>query len=66
MRLFKAISVLAFVLPIAAFAADYPAPNQGEWTARDFVFHTGGLIQLGRGAEQAYCRDPTREIRLLD
>ncbi len=25
----------------AAFAADYPAPKQGEWIARDFKFHTG-------------------------
>ena len=26
---------------ITAFAADYPAPKQGEWIARDFKFHTG-------------------------
>jgi len=24
-----------------AFAADYPAPKQGEWIAKDFKFHTG-------------------------
>jgi homoserine O-acetyltransferase len=24
-----------------AQAADYPAPKQGDWTARDFKFHTG-------------------------
>jgi homoserine O-acetyltransferase len=42
MNLFKMISVLAFVLPsITSWAADYPAPSQGEWTARNFVFHTG-------------------------
>jgi homoserine O-acetyltransferase len=42
MKIFKAATVLAFVLPsIAALAADYPAPKQGEWIARDFVFHTG-------------------------
>ena len=26
---------------VTAFAADYPAPKQGEWIARDFKFHTG-------------------------
>jgi homoserine O-acetyltransferase len=25
----------------AALAADYPAPKHGDWTARDFKFHTG-------------------------
>ena len=25
----------------AAVAADYPAPKQGDWIARDFKFHTG-------------------------
>jgi len=23
------------------FAADYPAPKQGDWVATDFRFHTG-------------------------
>ena len=45
MRLFKAISLLAFVLSsIATAAADYPAPKQGEWIARDFMFHTGEVM----------------------
>jgi homoserine O-acetyltransferase len=45
MKTFKAISVLAFVLPsIMAAAADYPAPQQGEWIARDFKFHTGEVM----------------------
>ena len=26
---------------LAALAADYPAPKQGDWIARDFKFHTG-------------------------
>jgi homoserine O-acetyltransferase len=26
---------------LTAVAADYPAPKQGEWIARDFKFHTG-------------------------
>jgi homoserine O-acetyltransferase/O-succinyltransferase len=45
MKTFKAINVLAFVLPsIMAAAADYPAPRQGEWIARDFKFHTGEVM----------------------
>ena len=26
---------------VTAMAADYPAPKEGEWIARDFKFHTG-------------------------
>jgi len=28
-------------LSVTAMAADYPAPKEGEWIARDFKFHTG-------------------------
>src|SRR6516225_7023304 len=31
---------LAF-LSFSAVAADYPAPKEADWTARDFKFHTG-------------------------
>ena len=42
MRAARLIAVLVFIaLPFAAMAADYPAPKQGEWIARDFKFHTG-------------------------
>lgn len=44
MRLLNAIAlVCAFVgaLTVSAAAADYPAPKQGSWVARDFKFHTG-------------------------
>jgi homoserine O-acetyltransferase len=38
----RLIAVFAFIaLPFAAAAAEYPAPKQGEWIARDFKFHTG-------------------------
>src|SRR3954471_4858746 len=41
-RAARLIAVFAFIaLPFAALAADYPAPKQGEWVARDFRFHTG-------------------------
>ena len=29
---------------VTAFAADYPAPKQGEWIAKDFKFHTGDTM----------------------
>ena len=45
MRAARLIAVFAFIaLPFAALAADYPAPKQGEWVARDFKFHTGETI----------------------
>ena len=41
----KAFLAIAFALvSFAAFAADYPAPKQGEWIARDFKFHTGEVM----------------------
>jgi len=39
MKLSKLVLVLAFI-PLAA-QADYPAPQEGSWVARDFRFHTG-------------------------
>jgi homoserine O-acetyltransferase len=44
---FRAAAAFASALilvPIAAAAADYPAPKQGEWVARDFKFHTGEVM----------------------
>ena len=35
--------VLAFIAS-PAVAADYPAPKQGEWVAKDFKFHTGEVM----------------------
>jgi homoserine O-acetyltransferase len=32
------------LMSFAANAADYPAPKQGTWTARDFKFHTGEVM----------------------
>ncbi|MFI5034360.1 MAG: alpha/beta fold hydrolase, partial [Reyranellales bacterium] len=39
MRRLLAMLAMAFALPAAA--ADYPAPKQGDWVAKDFKFHTG-------------------------
>ena len=38
-------TALAIVLTsLAALAADFPAPKEGSWTARDFKFHTGEVM----------------------
>jgi homoserine O-acetyltransferase/O-succinyltransferase len=31
-------------LALSAWAADYPAPKEGAWVARDFRFHTGDVL----------------------
>jgi len=37
--------VAAFVsMSVPAMAADYPAPQDGEWIARDFKFHSGEVM----------------------
>jgi homoserine O-acetyltransferase/O-succinyltransferase len=36
-----ALSFAFALISATALAADYPAPKQGEWIARDFKFHTG-------------------------
>jgi homoserine O-acetyltransferase/O-succinyltransferase len=36
---------IAFALAsFSALAADYPAPKEADWTARDFKFHTGEVM----------------------
>jgi homoserine O-acetyltransferase len=36
-----ALSVVFAMISFTAVAADYPAPKQGDWVARDFKFHSG-------------------------
>jgi homoserine O-acetyltransferase len=36
--------VILSLIALAAGAADYPAPNTGDWVARDFRFHTGEVL----------------------
>jgi homoserine O-acetyltransferase len=36
-----ALSIVFAMTSFTAMAADYPAPRQGDWIARDFKFHTG-------------------------
>jgi homoserine O-acetyltransferase/O-succinyltransferase len=47
--IFAVAPCLAFGMALAlaaaaALAADYPAPREGQWTARDFRFHTGEVL----------------------
>lgn len=37
----RLILLLATLTTMSAHAADYPIPQQGDWIARDFRFHTG-------------------------
>jgi homoserine O-acetyltransferase len=45
MKLCRTSAAIVFALAsFSAVAADYPAPKQGEWIARDFKFHTGEVM----------------------
>lgn len=45
MKLFRVAAAFAFVMTsFAANAADYPAPKQAAWIAKDFKFHTGEVM----------------------
>jgi homoserine O-acetyltransferase len=49
MRFVAGLSLIVFrvallVIALSAAAADYPAPKQGDWVARDFRFHTGEIM----------------------
>jgi len=46
MTILRAIAVLALVLLSGtARAADYPAPKEGDWIARNFKFHSGEVMR---------------------
>jgi homoserine O-acetyltransferase len=38
------LAIIWAIVACPAFAADYPAPKPGDWTAPNFSFHTGALI----------------------
>src|ERR1700743_772409 len=45
MKVFGAALSAAFALvSVTAMAADYPAPKEGDWIAKDFKFHTGETL----------------------
>src|SRR3712207_4255933 len=39
-----AMSGALSLVALAAVAADYPAPQGGDWVARDFRFHSGEIM----------------------
>lgn len=41
----RAATLLSLALcALSSFAADYPAPKEGDWLVRDFRFHTGEVL----------------------
>jgi homoserine O-acetyltransferase/O-succinyltransferase len=43
-RVHVAVAFVLVLIAAPAVAADYPAPKQGDWVARDFKFHTGEVM----------------------
>src|SRR5476649_556804 len=43
-RLHAALAVTVALLAMPAFAADYPKPQEGDWTAKAFKLHTGETL----------------------
>src|SRR5687767_4001328 len=39
-----AASLALLLIALVPAAAQYPAPKEGSWTARDFRFHTGEVM----------------------
>jgi homoserine O-acetyltransferase len=45
MKLFgAALAAASLWTSVTAMAADYPAPRQGDWTLKNFTFHTGEIM----------------------
>jgi homoserine O-acetyltransferase len=38
------LSAILLSISTSVLAADYPAPKQGDWIAKDFKFHTGEIL----------------------
>jgi hypothetical protein len=56
---------LVFLLTSAlASAADYPAPKEGDWVARDFRFHTGEVIAIHRESLRCSCMAPAARAQI--
>ena len=59
-----ASAALLCLIALAAAAADYPAPNEGDWIARDFRFHTGEVMPELR-VHYTTIGDPSGEPALI-
>ena len=64
MRFLCAALAAALALTSTAFAADFPAPKQGQWIAKDFKFHTGETMPELR-LHYSTVGEPTGEPVLL-
>jgi homoserine O-acetyltransferase/O-succinyltransferase len=63
-RLFFIAVALCASLSFTAFAADFPAPKEAQWIAKDFKFHTGQVMPELR-INYATVGDPKGEAVLL-
>lgn len=43
-RLCAALAAALVSMSVPAMAADYPTPQDGEWTGKDFKFHSGEVM----------------------
>src|SRR5258708_3952976 len=62
--LHAALSAAFALTSFAAVAADYPAPKQGDWIAKDFKFHTGET-RAGLGLDYTAVGEPTGQPVLV-
>src|ERR1700731_2034450 len=62
--LHAATGVVLSLIAFAAAAADYPAPKEVDWIARDFRFHTGEVMPELR-LHYRTLGDPSGEPALL-
>jgi homoserine O-acetyltransferase/O-succinyltransferase len=64
LRLGSALVALLSMFALSAAAAEYPAPTEGDWVARDFKFHTGEVMAELR-LHYATIGDPAHEPVLI-
>jgi len=44
-RLTAVLATVGALISMSAFAADYPKPVEGDWTAKEFKLHTGEVMK---------------------
>jgi homoserine O-acetyltransferase len=64
LRLCSALLTLLAMFALSAAAAEYPAPQEGDWVAPDFQFHTGEVMSELR-LHYATIGDPAHEPVLI-
>ncbi|MEZ0307124.1 MAG: hypothetical protein ACAH21_04325, partial [Ramlibacter sp.] len=63
-RLLRLAITFCASLALTAFAADFPAPKEAQWIAKDFKFHTGQVMPELR-INYATIGDPKNEAVLV-